>query len=1608
MANEDFGRQNFAVEADTKKLKSQLADAERQFDGLAGKVEKDGQKMDAALMKVGKAAAGVFAFAQIQQFASAVVRARSEIEKYEVSFRTLLGSAEKGNKLFGQLRQFAFSTPLQLGTLAGAAQTMLGFNIKESEIMPMLRIIGDIAMGDAQKMQSLTLAFSQMSATGKLMGQDLLQMINAGFNPLAVISEKTGKSIGQLKKEMEAGAISSEMVADAFKSAASEGGKFFGMMEAQSKTIAGAMSNLQGTIEEALNALGTEAQPAIAGTIDLLTKLVKQYEIIGKVLTSLIATYGTYKAASLTATMLENAKAAGSLTKALVKLTAAQRVLNVVASLNPYVALAAAIVGVATAIYMFSDRTTEAEKATKRLQEREEAIEKTANDHREAVEKLMQVVADETKGETERATALVKLKKLDAEVFEPYDSYIELTNKRTEAEQRLTAAINERSNAQREDNDRQDREALEIYREYVKTHDRKNKDNLTYQGQVNARRTARNLLDAYARYHGLTEEQAKHVQLSDAERWGATLQANVNKANNRRSADAQNAYLGSLQSKSLDELKDEKKEMERLLNLAREQKKEYVSINGVLTSRKQLEERIAAIENLQKAERFTPAQFKAKEREAVVKAEKALKEFEKSKDTMDEATYLTKKAELEKNLEDAKKKYGSYDSENKNAEKAAQQEAELNRKRVEQARQYELDVREAAISGMEEGFEKEMAMLKLNYDKELFVIDQQKKSLADAARKVAQSKGGTPDYMNDDKYLTDAERLQLQGREAMARDKMIRSGITAVSGAYSTEREKKEREILKLSNDIKAIEQLIADITKSELDDKDKIVSNLQKELNLVKALRQEEESRARLEFGMQHGTTESRREAINEYYGNKVETAKANGDAYEVARLIAEQIEKLSALRSEGTQANTSNAIALSNADERVLRSREMQGLVAQALAQLKNAKDTGNLSATDLQTVEEAIERLTRGGLLQSLDALKTEVEQKKGELTNAQAERKSTAKTLSAAQREVRLAQESGDKERLSKATLNLINAEEAHKKAEEKVTVATDSYINAQNKAIKAADKTFTGAFKKGFEDFVNKYDKSKGGNPTQAALGDVGQMAGGTGQINEALDKMGLGSLGDATSALEGLSQGASAASKAMSGDFVGAAMDAFSMFGSFVDFFAGLSDNWEEMQDRIDLNTEALENLQWALDELREDMDSANSLTASAYANMSIANVKAQEWMLQNSIDATARMYKGASHSMQYYLDDDYSSLRSRIRMVSGFENFDYDKMWQYSADQWYRLRKNYLGLYTQLQNAISSVEEDYEGKVGKGLNDLLDQMTDLHGMIDEFSEQMKEKVVGISFDAFKDDYKAMLKEMGNASSSWRERMMQQTSDAVISRIADAQESALQDVYNRMATAIENNDTEALRSLTREAEILAQEAEKRINDLISSGVIEQWSLAFSEVYDDFESMLGNMESTSLDFFDNLQEKINTLFTQEIADNYREEMEKAQEKINEAIRKHDTAALEAAKAEYMDIVHRAQKEREELKREGLIRDLNESEGTATSRIASGITREDGAEINGRVTAIAMGQQRQISIFTSMQLVMQEQNENIREIASNTRRLAAIEEHLSEIDRNTKNL
>lgn len=223
------------------------------------------------------------------ELAKKVITAGAEIEQTRVSFATFLGDVEKGNKMIADIQKFADVTPLESKSLQQNAKMLLGFGITAEKIMPTLSMLGDISGGNAEKMHSLTLAYAQMSSAGRLMGQDLLQMINAGFNPLQTISKNTGRSMAQLKKDMENGAISTEMVTAAFQSATSEGGLFYKMLEKQSQTVAGKWSTLMDTINGVFRTIGEKLNPVMMKTIGILTKAANA------ILPALRGIYGFFK-----------------------------------------------------------------------------------------------------------------------------------------------------------------------------------------------------------------------------------------------------------------------------------------------------------------------------------------------------------------------------------------------------------------------------------------------------------------------------------------------------------------------------------------------------------------------------------------------------------------------------------------------------------------------------------------------------------------------------------------------------------------------------------------------------------------------------------------------------------------------------------------------------------------------------------------------------------------------------------------------------------------------------------------------------------------------------------------------------------------------------------------------------------------------------------------------------------------------------------------------------------------------------------------------------------------------------------------------------------------
>lgn len=201
------------------------------------------------------------------------MRSALERQQIQTSFNVLAGGSSAGKALTDQL------VALQRDTILGGevfqnAQTMMSFGFDSTEVMENMKMLGDVSMGNTERFKSLTLAFSQVRAAGRLTGQDLLQFINAGFNPLQQMSEKTGKSMAVLKKEVEDGNVSFADVQQAFREATSEGGKFENMLATIAKTPAGKAQQLAGKWGEVMVAIGNAFMPLLSYAMDLADKML--------------------------------------------------------------------------------------------------------------------------------------------------------------------------------------------------------------------------------------------------------------------------------------------------------------------------------------------------------------------------------------------------------------------------------------------------------------------------------------------------------------------------------------------------------------------------------------------------------------------------------------------------------------------------------------------------------------------------------------------------------------------------------------------------------------------------------------------------------------------------------------------------------------------------------------------------------------------------------------------------------------------------------------------------------------------------------------------------------------------------------------------------------------------------------------------------------------------------------------------------------------------------------------------------------------------------------------------------------------------------------------
>ena len=247
------------IALDTGDYEKGLEDASRKTSSFADKL-KTGLTTAA---KVGSAAIGAASTA-IVALGKIGLDYNSQMEQYTTNFTTMLGSQEAAVQKVEELKKFAASTPLSMDDLAKGTQTLLAFGVESENSTGILRQLGDIALGDADKMQRLSTAFGKATAAGKVTGDTVQQMIDAGWNPLIQISQAAGETMEETQKRMSAGAISVEELQAAMEAVTTGTGQFAGGMEAASHTTQGLISTLQ---DNARALVGEVFQPISDGLL---------------------------------------------------------------------------------------------------------------------------------------------------------------------------------------------------------------------------------------------------------------------------------------------------------------------------------------------------------------------------------------------------------------------------------------------------------------------------------------------------------------------------------------------------------------------------------------------------------------------------------------------------------------------------------------------------------------------------------------------------------------------------------------------------------------------------------------------------------------------------------------------------------------------------------------------------------------------------------------------------------------------------------------------------------------------------------------------------------------------------------------------------------------------------------------------------------------------------------------------------------------------------------------------------------------------------------------------------------------------------------------------
>ncbi len=420
---------HFDITGDNSNFLRRLREVENGVKNTSKQIEQSGLGIEELFNRMTRAAAAFGAGFTAKELISNIAQVRGEFQQLEVAFKTMLGSEDKANALMQQLVKTAATTPFDLQGVANGAKQLLAYGENVENVNDDLIRLGNIAAGFSQPLGDIVYLYGTTMTQGRLYTADLNQFTGRGIPMIRELAKVFGVAEGEVRSLVEAGKVGFPEVQKVIQNLTNEGGMFYNLMQEQSKTITGQISNIEDAVSTMFNEIGKANEGIINEALSGVSYLVENYEKVGKVLVGLVATYGVYKVAVMTVTALQALQASGiaALTIAerahygwLVLQTTAQKALNAVMFTNPYVLLATAVVGLGAAMWSLSDNTTSAERALDSYNKKIEKLNTDEEDRKRTLEGLVSTINSEVEADVTKLKALKDIEELYPALFRKY------------------------------------------------------------------------------------------------------------------------------------------------------------------------------------------------------------------------------------------------------------------------------------------------------------------------------------------------------------------------------------------------------------------------------------------------------------------------------------------------------------------------------------------------------------------------------------------------------------------------------------------------------------------------------------------------------------------------------------------------------------------------------------------------------------------------------------------------------------------------------------------------------------------------------------------------------------------------------------------------------------------------------------------------------------------------------------------------------------------------------------------------------------------------------------------------------------------------------------